>query len=82
MACLSDYDLLAAVESSIHLGYLPAADLARLAALAPGRMRGVLKRLDLRSQSGFETFTRLQLQDAGHHVECQVPIPGAGAGSM
>ena len=78
MTCLSAYHALAAVESAVHLGYLPAADLPRLLALAPERMRTVAQRLDLRSQSGFETFTRLQLQDAGHHVECQVPIPGAG----
>ncbi|MFM9877900.1 MAG: type IV toxin-antitoxin system AbiEi family antitoxin domain-containing protein [Rhodoglobus sp.] len=78
MSCLSGYDALAAVESAAHLGYLNETDLGRLLELAPQRMRAVLKRLDLRSQSGFETFTRLQLQDAGHHVECQVPIPGAG----
>jgi very-short-patch-repair endonuclease len=78
MTCLSRYDALAALESAAHLGYLSETDLGRLIELAPRRMRTVLTRLDRRSQSGFETFTRLQLQDAGHHVECQVPIPGAG----
>ncbi|MCA0217389.1 MAG: type IV toxin-antitoxin system AbiEi family antitoxin domain-containing protein [Actinobacteria bacterium] len=78
MTCLSRYDALAAVESAVHLGYLGETDLGRLTKLAPQRMRVILKRLDVRSQSGLETFTRLQLQDAGHRVECQVPIPGAG----
>lgn len=78
MSCLSPYDSLAAVESAMHLGYLDQRDLDRLLDLAPDRMRCVLERMDLSSMSGFETHTRVQLVDAGHHVVSQVDIPGAG----
>ncbi len=78
MSCLDPYDALAAVESALHLGYLNPWLLDSLIELAPERMRRTLDRIDPRSQSGFETHTRVMLVDAGHTVECQVSVPGAG----
>lgn len=78
MACLAPYDALAAIESAVHLAYLPQDQLSTLIALAPERLQPVLARMNLLSQSGFETHTRLKVEDAGHSVECQVSIPGAG----
>lgn len=79
MSCLTPYDSLASIESAMHLGHLDRHGLDRLLDLAPERMHPTLARIDLRSMSGFETHTRVQLVDAGHEVVSQVKIPGAGA---
>lgn len=78
MRCLSPYDSLAAIESAVHLGYLSRSELGNLLLLAPDRMRSTLERMDLASMSGFETHTRSLVQDAGHEVQSQVDVPGAG----
>jgi len=69
--------VLAAVESAWHLDLLDVDGVDLLREHAPGRMAPTLARLDLRSQSGFETHTRVKLEDAGHDVESQIPIPGS-----
>ena len=78
MRCLDPYDVIACIESALHLGYLNEQEFKRLRDLAPKWMLAYLTRIDRGAQSGLETHPRLWLQDLGHRVETQVPIPGAG----
>jgi len=78
MRCLPPYDALACLESAMHTEYLDAAGLEMVLALAPLSMKGVLDRIDFGAGSGLETHARVKLVDAGHRVQTQVEIPGAG----
>lgn len=79
VGCLDPIDWLACVESALHLGVIDTDTLGYIASTIPRRMHPVLSRLDPYAQSGLETHTRTRLQDAGHSVTTQVPIPGVGA---
>jgi very-short-patch-repair endonuclease len=76
--CLDPYDVIACIESALHLGYLDERGFRKLQLLAPQWMHPYFSRIDRGAQSGLETHPRLWLQDLGHRVETQVPIPGAG----
>lgn len=76
--CLSSIDWLASVESALHLGAIDFAALDVLETATPQRMLPTLSRLNRGAQSGFETHTRVLLQNAGHTVATQVPVPGTG----
>jgi len=78
MRCLDPYDVIACIESALHLGYLNERGLSLLWDLAPKWMIAYLTRIDRGAQSGLETHPRLWLQDLGHRVETQVSVPGAG----
>lgn len=76
--CLDEENAIAALESAIHTGFLPEKEVMRLARLAPRRLRDYTGRLVLISGSGNETIVRLRLEQAGHRVEPQGPVPGLG----
>ncbi len=76
--CLDEENAIAALESAIHIGFLPLDDILRLWRLAPRRLREHCPRLVLVSGSGNETVVRLRLQRVGYRVEPQGAIPGLG----
>lgn len=74
--CLEPIDWLASVESALYLGVISDEELETIRALIPQRLQSTLARLDRGAQSGLETHTRSKIEDAGHHVETQVAVPG------
>ncbi|MCL2514905.1 MAG: hypothetical protein FWD85_06080 [Microbacteriaceae bacterium] len=80
MDCLPPDDLIAAIESAVHLGYLSTDDALELIAAAPTRMKRLLHEVDteFRAQSGLETKVRLRFTRLGYRVEPQARIPGVG----
>ncbi|WP_166875939.1 hypothetical protein [Salinibacterium sp. ZJ450] len=78
MHCLDEENAIAAMESAVHEGFLTAAEVTRLAGLAPRRLIDGIRRLDFASGSGNETIVRLRLQHAGYRVESQAFVPGMG----
>ena len=78
MNCLPPDDLVAALESALHLKKITASDLDQLIIEAPERLQTALAHVTPGAQSGYETKARLKLQRAGHHVEIQVAVPGVG----
>lgn len=78
MRCLDDEHAIAAMESAIHEGFLTAADVMRLARMAPRRLADGIHRIVLNSGSGNETIVRLRLERVGFRVEAQGYVPGMG----
>jgi very-short-patch-repair endonuclease len=78
MDCLPPDDLIAALESALHLKKITGSELDQLIIDAPERLQSALVAVTPGAQSGYETKARLKLQRAGHRVEIQVPVPGVG----
>ncbi|GAA4173016.1 hypothetical protein [Gryllotalpicola koreensis] len=80
MDCLPPDDLIAAIESAVHLTKLTKEAALELIASAPKRLRKVLREVDteFRAQSGLETKVRLRFTRLGYHVEPQAYVPGVG----
>ncbi|HEY0246629.1 MAG TPA: hypothetical protein VGC45_00070 [Gryllotalpicola sp.] len=80
MQCLPPDDLVAAIESAVHLGRISKPQARRLVASAPHRLAGVLGEIDpeFRAQSGYETKVRLRFRRLGYRVEPQAAVPGVG----
>jgi hypothetical protein len=80
MDCLPPDDLIAAIESAVHLRKLSREDALRLIASAPTRLRKLLREVDteFRAQSGLETKVRLRFTRLGYRVEPQAYVPGVG----
>jgi hypothetical protein len=76
--CLDDENVLAALESAVHEGFLPAAEVERISRLAPRRLGPVLRHFVTNSGSGNETIVRYRLQRVGYLVEAQAYVPGMG----
>ena len=70
--------VIAVLDSALRLSVIDLAQLDRLAAAAPRRLRLAVEDLDFRSESGIESLVRVALRDAGLHVACQVVVPGVG----
>ena len=78
MGCLPPDDVVAALESALHLKAISRNTFERLIAGAPQRLQHVLEEATPGAQSGYETHSRLRLRRAGYTVIPQVFIPGAG----
>lgn len=78
MSCLPPDDVVAALESALHLRKISASELEQLMLDAPRRLHRVLRELTPGAQSGYETKARLRLRRLGHTVEIQVLVPGVG----
>lgn len=78
MSCLPPDDLIAALESALHLRKITTSELDQLIIDAPERLQQALASVTPGAQSGYETKARLKLQRRGHTVEIQVPVPGVG----
>jgi hypothetical protein len=80
MRCLPPDDLVAAIESAVHLKRLTVQQARELVASAPRRLARVLDEVDphFRAQSGYETKVRLHFTRLGYHVEPQAWVPGVG----
>jgi hypothetical protein len=80
MDCLPADDLIAAIESAVHLKKLSKERALELIASAPKRLRTVLREVDteFRAQSGLETTVRLRFTRLGYLVEPQAYVPGVG----
>lgn len=78
--CLPPDDLVAAIESAVHLKVIDPAAAKAVIAAAPRRLRKVLTDVDpgFRAQSGYETHVRLRLRRRGHYVEPQSYVSGVG----
>ena len=78
MRCLDEENAIAAMESSIKLGYLTETEVRRLGVLSLDRLQHRMGGLINNSGSGNETIVRLRLLDVGYEVVPQGPLPGAG----
>ncbi|GAB3398686.1 hypothetical protein GCM10027568_36050 [Humibacter soli] len=78
MSCLPVDDVIAALESAVYRKAISFRQFEKLIAESPDRIRPVLGEADPRAQSGYETHARLRMRRAGHRVEPQVFVPGAG----
>jgi len=80
MDCLPPDDLIAAIESAVHLRQLSKDGALRLIASAPTRLKKTLREVDteFRAQSGLETKVRLRFTRLGYRVEPQAYVPGVG----
>jgi hypothetical protein len=78
MRCLPPDDVVAALESALHLKEISEPELERLIREAPHRMQTMLAQVTPGAQSGYETKARLGFQRLGHRVEIQVPVPRVG----
>jgi hypothetical protein len=78
MRCLEPDDVVASLESAVHLKFITIEQLDALIASAPRRLRAVLKELEVGAQSGVETHVRLRLRRSGYRVCVQQFVPGAG----
>lgn len=78
--CLPIDDLIAAIESAVHLKKLAPDEALELIEQAPKRLRRALADVDtrFRAQSGYETIVRLRLTRLGYRVEPQARVPGVG----
>lgn len=78
--CLPPEDLIAAIESAVHLGRLTPAQALEVMEALPRRLRAVVEKVDttFRAQSGYETKVRLRLEARAHVVAPQFPLPGVG----
>lgn len=70
--------VIAVLDSALRLSVIDLAQLERLRALAPRRLRLAADDLDDRSESGIESLVRVALRDSGLHVASQVVVPGVG----
>ena len=64
----------AAVDSGLHTGALRPGDVPLLAALLPLRLRGDLRLVDGRAESGTESIARLRLAGLGRTIDVQMEI--------
>jgi very-short-patch-repair endonuclease len=80
MRCLPAEDLMAAIESAVHLKKVSPAQALAVIRAAPRRLKAELASVDtrFRAQSGYETKVRLRLERAGHRVEPQFYVAGVG----
>jgi hypothetical protein len=78
MRCLPRDDVVAALESALHLKEISSSELDQLMIEAPLRLRPALREVTPGAQSGYETKARLGFSRLGHRVEIQVHIPGVG----
>jgi very-short-patch-repair endonuclease len=81
MRCLPAEDLIAAIESAVHLGKISPRQARELIAAAPRRLASALAAAvdtEFRAQSGYETKVRLRLTALGHRVQPQFWIEGVG----
>lgn len=80
MHCLPPDDLIAAIESAVHLKAISADAALKLIAGAPKRLARYLREVDIRfrAQSGLETKVRLRFTRLGYRVEPQAYVPGVG----
>lgn len=78
MNCLPPDDVIAALESAVHLKKISSSELEQLMIEAPLRLQTVLRQVTPGAQSGYETKARLGFQRLGHRVEIQVSVPGVG----
>lgn len=80
MDCLPADDLIAAIESAVHLKQLSKVHALELISSAPKRLQKVLREVDteFRAQSGLETKVRLRFSRLGYRVEPQAYVPGVG----
>ncbi|MCL2514609.1 MAG: endonuclease domain-containing protein [Microbacteriaceae bacterium] len=78
--CLPPEDLIAAIESAVHLGRLTPAEAHEVMVALPRRLRVDIEKVDtlFRAQSGYETKVRLRLEARGHNVVPQFPLHGVG----
>jgi very-short-patch-repair endonuclease len=76
--CLPPRDLVAAIDSALHLGLLREDELDELFAHLPRRQRRLRRLVDGRAESGTETLVRLMLRMLGADVRIQVRIDGVG----
>jgi very-short-patch-repair endonuclease len=74
----SEEQLLACIDSAIHLGAISRSALPVLFSLLPRRRQKLLDLVDGRAESGLETLARLRLARLGHRITPQVAIPGIG----
>jgi hypothetical protein len=82
MRCLEPDDVVASLESAVHLKFITTEPLDALIANAPRRLQAVLKELEVGAQSGVETHVRLRLRlrlrRSGYRVCVQQFVPGVG----
>ena len=78
MACLPPDDLVAALESALHLRAISRRTFEQFITDAPRRLRAVLAEAEPGAQSGAETHVRLRFRRAGYRVRPQVFVPGVG----
>ena len=76
--CLPSDDVVAALESALHLKKISPSQLDELMLTAPLRLQPVMALVTPGAQSGYETKARLGFQRLGHTVEIQVRVPGVG----
>ena len=78
MGCLPPDDMVAALESALHLRKISRSTFDRLIEEAPARLRSTLREAEPGAQSGYETLARLRLRRMGYRVVIQAAIPGVG----
>ncbi|HEY0247223.1 MAG TPA: DUF559 domain-containing protein [Gryllotalpicola sp.] len=80
MRCLPPDDVVAAIESAVHLRRITASQAFAVMEAAPRRLQRQMSEVDtgFRAQSGYETHVRLRLRRRGHRVEPQYLVPGVG----
>jgi very-short-patch-repair endonuclease len=78
VTCQPPRAAVATLDSALHTGVLPAADLDELFRILPARLAVLRRLIDPRSESGPETLVRLMLRSLGLRFEVQVGIRGVG----
>jgi Uncharacterized protein conserved in bacteria len=81
-ACLSDWELVAAMDSAVNRGDLSLAELRGGLAEAPHRIRQLVALVRPEADSGLESLVRLLAVDLGFRVALQVRYPGIGIADL
>lgn len=76
--CRPPREVVAALDSILHLGLMTEAELARLFDTIPAKYRILLALTDSLAEAGTESFVRLMLRQLGAAFEVQVELPGIG----
>lgn len=76
--CRPPREVIATLDSMLHLGLTTLDDLTRVFDALPRRYRVILRLLDGRSESGTESLVRIMLRQLGASPEVQVEIDGVG----
>lgn len=76
--CLRPEYAVAIIDSALHERRIRKADLAVLAAALPAQLRGIIRYVDGRADSGLESIARYLLVMAGFAVQVHPLIPGVG----
>ena len=76
--CLPGREVVATVDSLLHLGVMTMEQIREAFAGLPSRCVALLEQVDPRAESGPETFMRLLLRDLGACFDLQVVISGVG----